>query len=75
MAGENNDLIMGLGAGAMQLVANLDLASSTKALRLPRLTTAQRDAMNDSSGLLIFNSTTGKLNFNTGSGWEVVTSA
>lgn len=42
---------------------------------LPSITTTQRDAMANKAGILIFNSTTGKLNFNTGSGWEAVTSA
>lgn len=75
MAGENNDLISGLGKGTMQLVGNVDLQSSNKTIRLARMTTAQRDAMTNASGLLIINTTTGKLNFNTGSGWEAVTSA
>lgn len=44
-------------------------------LVLPSKTTTQRDAMTNKAGLIIFNSTTGKLNFNTGSGWEAVTSA
>lgn len=75
MAGENNDLVSGLGKGTMQLVGNIDLQSSNKTIRLARMTTAQRDAMTNASGLLIINTTTGKLNFNTGSGWEAVTSA
>lgn len=75
MANENNDLISGLGKGTMQLVGNLDLDTTTKAVRLSRLTTAQRDAMSNLAGLLIYNTTTSKLNFNTGSAWIEVTSA
>ena len=77
MSGENDDLVSGLGLGQSNLVGHLDIASpsGTHALRLPRLTTTQRDALANASGLLIFNSTTGKLNFNTGSGWQAVTSA
>lgn len=40
------------------------------------LTTAERDALTGvSAGAIIFNETTSKLNFYTGSGWEAVTSA
>jgi hypothetical protein len=38
------------------------------------MTTAERDAMANKEGLTIFNTTTNKLNFNTGSAWEAVTS-
>jgi len=56
--------------------ANLALASTTKGLRLNVLTTAQRDAISSpAEGLLIFNTTTNKLNFYTGAAWEAVTSA
>ena len=51
-------------------------SSTTLALqRLQSLTTAQRDLIAPSSPALIFNSTTGKLNFWTGAAWEAVTSA
>jgi hypothetical protein len=57
--------------------AALDLsANTTKGLGLPVLTTAQRDAISSpQAGLLIYNTTTDKLNFYTGAGWEAVTSA
>lgn len=41
----------------------------------PSLTTAQRDVYDAQPGETIFNTTTGKLNFWTGSAWEAVTSA
>lgn len=42
----------------------------------PSLTTSARDAVSSPpSGLLIFNSTTNKLNFYNGSAWEAITSA
>ena len=43
-------------------------------LILPVKTTTERDDMVDKEGLIIFNATTNKINFNTGSGWEAVTS-
>lgn len=56
--------------------AILTIASTTKGLRLPVLTTAQRDAISSpAEGLIIFNTTTNKLNFYTGAAWEAVTSA
>jgi|GEM_PF-3842164 len=45
-------------------------------LILPSLTTTQRDAIvGPEEGQLIFNTTTNKLNFYTGSAWEAVTSS
>jgi hypothetical protein len=44
-------------------------------LIVPIMTTTVRDAMTNREGLVIFNTTTNKLNFNTGAGWEAVTSA
>lgn len=42
----------------------------------PRMTTTQRDAISSPiQGLIIFNTTTSKLNFYTGSAWEAVSSA
>jgi hypothetical protein len=46
----------------------------TKGAAPPSVTTAQRNALTPFPGMLIFNSTTGKLNIFT-TGWEVVTSA
>ena len=44
-------------------------------LTLPVLTTTQRDALTAVEGMIIFNTTTNKLNFYTGAAWEAVTSA
>lgn len=41
----------------------------------PSYTTAQRDVLVAKAGMVILNTTTGKLNFYTGSGWEAITSA
>ena len=55
--------------------AAVEITSTTKGLLLPRLTTGERDAIGTPvAGLLIYNSTTGKLNVYT-TAWEAVTSA
>ena len=66
---------LGIGTSTPNAYAILDLTSTTAALILPRMTTTQRDAMTAVSGMLIYNTTTGKLNVRGASAWEVVTSA
>jgi hypothetical protein len=69
----NGSLAMGAAADASALVT---LASTTHGLLLPRMTTTQRDAIAaPASGLLIYNTTTNKLNFRAAAAWEAVTSA
>lgn len=78
MAGENNDLISGLGKGTMQLVSNLKLASTTRSIVPAKVTTTQRDAIaapNLEAGLCVYNTTTNKLNVYNGTSWEAITSA
>ena len=38
----------------------------------PRLTTAQRDALSGKAGMLIYNSSTNKINFHNGTAWKVL---
>lgn len=55
--------------------ALVELRSTTKGLLLPRMTTTERDAIGSpAAGLLIYNTTTAKLNVYT-TAWEAVTSA
>lgn len=42
---------------------------------IPHKTAAEIAAMTNKKGLLVYNTDTNKLNFNTGSAWEAVTSA
>ncbi len=45
-------------------------------LRLPNLTTSERDALTEvETGLLIYNSTTNKANLRVAAAWEAITSA
>jgi hypothetical protein len=67
---------VGLGATTPNAKALLDLTSTTRGFLPPRMTTAQRDAITSvPAGLMIYNTTTNKLNFYNGSAWEAVTSA
>lgn len=50
-------------------------AATTGALTLQSVTTTERNALTAVAGMVVFNSTTSKLNFYTGAAWEAVTSA
>jgi hypothetical protein len=80
-AGENQEhtifpwLVVGVG-GAAAASAILTATSTTQGFLPPRMTGTQRDAIaSPAAGLMVYNSTTNKLNFYNGSAWEVVTSA
>ena len=64
------------GAPTVDPSAAFDLQSTTRGFLPPRLTTTQRNAISSpAAGLIIYNSSTNKLNFFNGTTWEVVTSA
>lgn len=69
----------GVGVGTLatnNAAALLQVDSTTKGFLPPRMTTAQRDAISTPpSGLMIYNTTTNKLNFRAAAAWEAVTSA
>lgn len=66
---------VGVG-GAPDSKAALTVTSTTQGFLPPRMTGTQRDAISSpTAGLIVYNSTTNKLNFYNGSAWEVVTSA
>jgi hypothetical protein len=61
---------VGIGtAGAVATSAILELASTTGALLVSRMTTAQRNALTAINGMIIYNSTTGEFNFREGGAW------
>jgi hypothetical protein len=65
---------MGIGTTTPSAKAILDLTSTTKGFLPPRMTTAQRDAITSvPAGLMIYNTTTNKLNVYT-TAWEIITS-
>jgi preprotein translocase subunit Sec61beta len=66
---------VGIGTTSPNAAALLDVTSTTKGFLPPRMTTVQRDAITTPpAGLMIYNTTTNKLNFYNGSAWEAVTS-
>jgi hypothetical protein len=68
---------VGIGTAAPDADAILQLDSTTQGFLPPRMTTAQRDAIAAPvpAGLMIYNTSTNKLNFYNGTAWEAVTSA
>jgi len=71
---ETGGLLVGTATDVPSAI--LALSSTTRGFRLPVMTTAQRDAISaPAEGIMIFNTTTNKLNFYTGAAWEAVTSA
>lgn len=68
-------LAIGISSG-MEETAQLELSSTSRGFLPPRMTTTQRDAISSpATGLMIYNTTTNKLNVYTGSAWEAITSA
>jgi hypothetical protein len=66
---------VGIGTTA-NAAAILDVSSTTKGFLPPRMTGVERDAINTPpAGLMVYNTTTNKLNFYNGSAWEAVTSS
>jgi hypothetical protein len=66
---------IGLGTATPSTRAVLDLTSTTRGFLPPRMTTAQRDAITSvPAGLMIYNTSTNKLNFYNGTAWEVIVS-
>ena len=69
------DANVGIGTASPDAAALLEVTSTTKGFLPPRMTTTQRDAISSPpAGLMIYNTTTNKLNFYNGSAWEAVTS-
>lgn len=64
-----------VGTGSVDAAAAVQVDSTTKGLLPPRMTSTQRDAITSPpAGLVVFNSTTGKINVRGNAAWEAVTS-
>jgi hypothetical protein len=59
-----------IGIGVLSPSAILEVTSTTSGIIIPRMTTAQRDAIASPSAMQIYNTTTNKLNFHNGSSWQ-----
>lgn len=66
---------VGIGTDLPNASALLDVQSTTKGVRFPNMTTTQKNAMADVAGMQVFDTTLGKMCFNTGSAWETITSS
>ena len=66
---------VGIGTNNPNAASIVDAQSTTKGVRFPNMTTAQKNAIANVAGNVIFDTTLGKLCVNTGSGWETITSA
>lgn len=60
---------VGIGATAPATSAILEIASTTGAVLLPRMTTTQRDALTAVNGMILYNSTTDKLQGRAAGAW------
>lgn len=64
-----------IGGTTLTTSAILDLQSTTRAFILPRMTTTQKDAIaTPSAGMVVYDTTLGKLSVRGASAWETVTS-
>ena len=64
---------VGIGTTSPNANAVLDLSSTTKAFILPRMTTAQRNAISSPvAGMVIYNTESNEINFYTGSAWGLI---
>jgi hypothetical protein len=67
---------IGNGISSVNAAAQLQVDSTTRGFLPPRMTTAERNAITSvPAGLMIYNTSTNKLNFFNGTAWEAVTSA
>ena len=66
---------VGIGTDSPSADSILEVQSTTKGVRFPNMTTTQKNAMGDVAGNMVFDTTLGKMCFNTGSGWETITSS
>ena len=60
---------VGIGTSAPATSAAVEISSTTGALLLPRLTTAQRDALTAVDGMTYYNSDTAKAQIRAGGAW------
>jgi hypothetical protein len=64
---------VGIGTTTPNTSAQLDISSTSKGILIPRMTTAQRDAIvNPANGLMIYNSTEKQYNLFNGTRWQAI---
>ena len=60
---------------APNAAAKLEVSSTTQGVLFPRMTTAQKTAMANVAGMVVFDTTLLKLCVNNGAAWQTITSA
>ncbi len=65
---------LGVGTNSPNAAALIDMVSTTKGLKLPNMTTAQKVAIANVAGLMVFDTNLSKACVNSGAGWETITS-
>jgi hypothetical protein len=63
---------LAIGALTVDASAILDLVSTTKGLLIPRMTTAQKNAIADEEALLVYDTDLGDFDYNDGADWQSV---
>jgi hypothetical protein len=62
--------VVGIGVTSPDASAKLEISSTTQGVLFPRMTTTQRDAiLSAANGLVIYNSSTGKLQVRAAGAW------
>jgi Chaperone of endosialidase/Collagen triple helix repeat (20 copies) len=70
----DNGTNVGIGTSAPNTNAILDMASTTKGILIPRMTTTQRNAIPNTAGLMVYDTDTDGFWFNNGTDWFDVNS-
>jgi hypothetical protein len=66
---------VGVGTSSPLASAILDIQSTTKGVRMPNMTTTQKNAIaSPAAGLMVFDTTLAKLSVYSGVAWETITS-
>jgi len=60
-----------VGIGTQNPAGALDVSSTTGALIVPRMTTAQRNALTPVNGMIIYNTSTNQFNFYENGAWVI----
>ena len=68
---------VGIGSTQPQVLLDINTVGSgtSAAVIFPRKTTAERDAMDALSGMVIYNTTTNRLNYYDGTNWRLLSSS
>jgi hypothetical protein len=67
--------LIGAYSTSYNICANLEIRSTTQGVLFPRVTTTQKNAISTPlAGLLVFDTTLGKLSVHNGTAWETITS-